>query len=99
MTVLLIILLILTFFILLGVGLYRGSGKYAVAQRIEQIQEEEAQTTDEELQKPFMQRIVLPLGDFVARLFRGFAPQEVSDRMHKKLVMAGLYPRVTPSQF
>ncbi len=99
MTIALIIILILACFVLLGVALYRGSGKYAVAQRIEKIQEEEAQTTDEELQKPFTQRVILPLGDALAKLFRGFAPAEVNERTQKKLVMAGLYPRVTPSQF
>ncbi len=99
MTVLLIIILILVCFVLVGIGLYRSSGRYAVAQRIEKIQEEEAQTTDEELQKPFMQRVVLPMGDALARVFRGLAPAEVNERTQKKLVMAGLYPRVTPSQF
>src|SRR5207247_594947 len=55
----------------------------------------EDQTTEEELSKPFLQRIALPLGESVARLFRNFTPAEVADRTHKRLIMAGLYPRVT----
>jgi tight adherence protein C len=58
----------------------------------------DAQTAEEELAKPFVQRVLLPLGDSVAKLFRGYTPAEMSDRTHKKLVKAGLFPRVTARQ-
>ena len=84
--------------VLAGVGYYRTTGRFAVEKRIEQIMIADAQTAEEELAKPFVQRVLLPLGDFVAKMFRGYTPAEVADRTHKKLVMAGLYPRVTSVQ-
>lgn len=84
--------------VLLGIGVYRISPRYAVGQRIERIVEAEAQTAEEELEKPFFQRVVLPIGEAVAKMFRGATPDEAADRNMKKLVMAGLYPRVTPVQ-
>ncbi len=84
--------------LLLAVGLYRSTARYAVEQRIEQIKTSEAQTQEEELEKPFVQRVLLPLGEGVSKLFRGAAPAQVAERTHKKLVMAGLYPRVTAVQ-
>src|SRR5438093_7271560 len=84
--------------LLLVVGLYRSTSRFAVEKRIEQIMVAESQTAEEELEKPFVQRVLLPLGDAVAKIFRGAAPAEVAERTQKKLVMAGLYPRVTPVQ-
>lgn len=84
--------------VLLGVGLYRSSARFAVEKRIEQMITAETLTPEEELGKPFVQRILLPLGEAVARLFRGYTPAEVTERTHKKLVMAGMYPRVTAVQ-
>ena len=81
--------------ILGGIGFYRTSSQFAVEKRIEQIMTADAETPEEELAKPFVQRVLLPLGDSVARLFRGYTPAEVAERTQKKLVMAGLYPRVT----
>lgn len=86
------------FWILLLMGLYRGSSKYAVQQRIERVRTAGAETQQEELAKPFVQRVLLPLGDTFAKLFRFVAPAQVADRTQKKIVMAGLYPRVTPTQ-
>ncbi len=85
--------------LLLGIGWYRSTSSYAVGQRIERIQAQEAQTTGEELEKPFMQRVILPVGEAVSRMLRGYTPAEVGDRNHRKLIKAGLYPRVTPVQF
>ena len=83
---------------LVGYGFYRSSSKFAVVQRIEQIKTVEEQTAEEELARPFVQRVLLPLGDSAAKLFRNVTPAEISDRTHKRLVMAGLYPRVTSVQ-
>src|ERR1039458_1013340 len=86
------------FFVLMGIGYYRSSSQFTVEKRIEQIMTTDAQTAEEELAKPFMQRVLLPIGDSMAKLFRGYTPAEVAERTHKKLVMAGMYPRVTAVQ-
>ena len=86
-------------FLLLGIGLYRSSSKYAIEQRIEQIKTTEGQTTEEQMEKPFAHRVLLPIAEGIAKLFRGYTPSEVSDKNQKRLVMAGLYPRVTSMQF
>jgi len=89
-----LILLVATV-VLLGLGIYRNSSRFAVEQRIDRIRETEDQTIEEELSKPFVQRLLLPIGESFTRVFRRYTPAEVSDRTHRKLVMAGLYPRVT----
>jgi tight adherence protein C len=92
------LLLLVVMFAMLGYGFYRSSAKYAVVQRIEQIKAAEEQTAEEELARPFVQRILLPIGETVAKVFRGYTPAEVSERTHKRLVTAGMYPRVTAVQ-
>jgi tight adherence protein C len=94
MLVLALILMVVTF-VLLAVGLYRSSTKFTVKTRIEQIRLAEDITAEEELNKPFMQRVVLPIGASFAKAFKGFTPAEVTERTHKRLLMSGLYPRVT----
>jgi tight adherence protein C len=96
-----LVVIIITAFlaiVLAAVGYYRTSTRFAVEKRIEQIMVADAQTADEELAKPFVQRVLLPLGESVAKLFRGYTPAEVAERTQKKLVMAGLFPRVTAMQ-
>src|SRR5882672_2425823 len=83
---------------LAAVGFYRTSDRFTVGKRIEQIMIADAQTAEEELAKPFVQRVLLPLGESIAKLFRGYTPAEVSERTQKKLVMAGWFPRVTAGQ-
>jgi tight adherence protein C len=92
------ILAIVAAAILAGVGYYRTSSQFAVEKRIERIITADAETPEEELAKPFFHRVLLPLGDSVAKLFRGYTPAEVAERTQKKLIMAGLYPRVTAVQ-
>jgi tight adherence protein C len=84
--------------VLLGVGFHRSSSRFAVEKRIERVMAADIETPEEELAKPFVQRVLLPIGDFVAKRFRGYTPTEVSDRTQKKLIMAGLFPRVTAVQ-
>ncbi len=92
-----LVLLVATF-ILLGVALYRGSAKYAVEKRLDRIRDAETVTAEEELNRPFFQRVVLPMGEAMAKAFRGVTPAEVSERTQKKLIQAGVYPRVTAAQ-
>ena len=84
--------------VLAALGFYRTSDRFTVGKRIEQIKIADTQTADEELSKPFVQRVLLPLGDYVAKLFRGYTPAQMAERTHKKLVQAGLFPRVTGVQ-
>jgi tight adherence protein C len=84
--------------VLVAVGMYRRSGKFAFEQRVERLKAAESQTTDEQLSQPFAQRVLLPIGEKLAVLFRRFTPAEMNDRTEKRLVMAGLYPRVTSTQ-
>jgi tight adherence protein C len=96
-----LILAILTIFaaVILGaVGFYRTSSQFAVEKRIERIMSDDAETPEEELAKPFVQRVLLPIGDSVAKLFRAYTPTEAAERTQKKLIMAGLFPRVTAVQ-
>lgn len=92
-----LVCLVLTF-LLVGIGIHRGSTRYAVEQRLEKIKAAEAQTPEEELERSFVQRVLLPVGESVAKLFRTAAPAGAAERSHKKLLMAGLFPRVTAVQ-
>lgn len=96
-----LVLTIITAFlaiVLAFIGYYRTSTRFVVEKRIEQIMVADAQTAEEELAKPFVQRVLLPMGESIAKIFRGYTPAEVSERIQKKLVMAGLFPRVTAVQ-
>lgn len=94
----LILFLLVVTFILLGLAWYRGSSGFVVEKRLDQIRAADDQTAEEELSKPFVQRVLLPIGESAARIFRRWTPAEIADRTHRKLVMAGLYPRVTSAQ-
>ncbi len=78
-----------------AIGFYRTSDRFAVGKRIEQIKIADAQTAEEELSKPFIQRVLLPLGDYVAKLFRGYTPDRGGRTHAKEACKAGLFPRVT----
>jgi tight adherence protein C len=69
-----------------------------VEKRLDQIRDSQTPTTEEELSQPFFQRVVLPIGSAFAKVFRNQMPAEAAERTQKKLIMAGLYPRMTPSQ-
>jgi tight adherence protein C len=92
------LILLVAMFVLIALALYRSSGKYAFEQRVERIKEAESQTTEEQLAKPFAQRVLLPLGDKLAQMFRRYTPAEMGDRTQKRLIMAGMYPRWTSTQ-
>jgi tight adherence protein C len=98
MLLILALLLLVVTFMLLGLAWYRTSSKYAFEQRVEEIKEADDETVEEELNKPFLQRVLFPLGESVARAFHGFTPAEIAVRTHKRVIMAGLYPRVTAGQ-
>lgn len=84
--------------VLIMVGIYRRSDRHAISERIERLRMEELQTAEEELEQPFLQRVILPMGDGIYRMVRGLSPSEMSENIQKKLIRAGLYPQVTPAQ-
>jgi tight adherence protein C len=95
------LLLALFFFValvLVVMALYRSSGRYTVSQRLERMREAEAQTAEEELEQPFFHRVILPVGEVIYKLGRGFSPSQMTETTQKKLIQAGLYPKVTPAQ-
>ena len=47
---------------LLAMGLYRTSTRYAIRQRLDKVLQTDVQTRDEELEQPFIQRVLLPMG-------------------------------------
>jgi tight adherence protein C len=85
--------------LLLCMGLYRSSTQFAVGQRIEAVREPEVMTMAEEMEKSFFQRVVLPIGDRIAKAARGFSPAELTESTLAMLQMAGVFPRVTVMQF
>ena len=86
------------FVLMLLVGLYRSTSKFAIEKRIDRVIASTTETAAEELSKPFAQRVILPMGEKIAGLFRRYMPAEATDRIQKKLVEAGLYPQVAPAQ-
>lgn len=83
---------------LLGFGLYRTSTKYTISQRLDKMRQPDVPTTEEELNQPFMQHIILPMGEAMARLVRRYTPTKTRERTEARLHMAGLAPRVTAPQ-
>ena len=98
LTIILALIFLVAMFVLIAVGVYRSSGKYAFEQRVERLTETDNQTAEEQLSQPFAQRVLLPMGEKLALMFRRYTPAEMNDRTQKRLLMAGLFPRVTASQ-
>jgi len=83
---------------LIGLAVYRQSARFSFRQRLERIKHDEVQTTEEEMNRPFVQRVVLPLAESVARSLRRYTPDRTSNRTQERLVMAGLAPHLTAAQ-
>jgi len=97
METVLVTLAVLTF-VMVGLLLYRRTSWFAIKKRIEQVATPEADPADEELHRPFVERVILPFGEYVSKLLRRSGPDERVDRITRKLVMAGLHPPVTALQ-
>ena len=83
---------------LLGLAFYRRSAQFTFERRLERIKHDEVQTPEEELNRPFVQRIVLPLADSVARAVRRYTPARTAQRTQERLVMAGLGAHLSAAQ-
>jgi len=85
--------------LLLVTGFYYSRPQTLIKQRVERVFEETNQTRDEELQAPFFQRVLAPIGGAVSRLLQNYLPVRVMQRTQERLLMANLETRLTPSQF
>lgn len=86
--------------LLLVTGVYYSRPQEAINQRLARVIDgTTTQTREEELQAPFLQRVVVPLGDNVARLMTNFTPAAIIQRTHQRLVMANIESRLTAAQF
>jgi tight adherence protein C len=97
MTTLLIILTLLTI-VVVGFLLYHRTAWFAIRKRIDQAVTPEIELHDEELQKSFVERVILPLGAYVSKLLHHSVPGERAERITRRLVMAGLHPPVMAMQ-
>lgn len=97
METLLAILAVLTI-VVVGFLVYRRTSWYAITKRIDQVATTETGLTDDELHRPFVERVILPFGEYVSKLLHRSGPGERAERITRKLVMAGLHPPVTATQ-
>jgi len=84
--------------VMVGFLLYRRTSWFAIRKRIEQVAAPEVEPDDEELRRPFVERVILPFGDYVSKLLRRSSPGDRAEHITRKLVMAGLHPPVTAMQ-
>ena len=93
-----ITLTVLTFLVVGFLLYYRRSSWFAIRKRIEQVATLETEPADEELRRPFVERVILPFGEYISKLLRRSGPGERAERITRKLVMAGLHPPVMAVQ-
>ncbi len=94
------IILLFATIVLVVVGMYYSRPQATIKRRLDTIVAlETGKSRAEELNLPFLQRVMVPLSEKVARLFHDVMPAEVAQRTQKRLVMANLETRLTPSQF
>ncbi len=95
-----LILVCVTVFVLFAIGVYRCTRQYSLQQRIQKLKTTtEVETLEEQMRKPFGQRVILPLASGIASLGRKLMPEEAVLSTRTKLVMAGLYPGMNEMHF
>jgi len=84
-----------------GGYLILASGKIQILSRLENIKvnNHKIKGIDEELQKPFMDRIVKPVLGWVSTVTKKFTPAKKRSNLGKKLVLAGNPGGLNPSEF
>lgn len=86
--------------ILMAVGVYYNRPQTKMQQRLEKMAAPEVgQSRDEELQAPFVQRVLAPMGNGVAKFVGDFTPAAVSQKTQQRLLTANLETRLTAAQF
>jgi len=82
------------------VGFFYSRPQMAVRRRLKTMVSTEAgKTVAEELEVPVLQRVFAPLSENVARMLHNYTPVELTQRTQKRLLMANMDSRLTPTQF
>lgn len=89
-----------TVFVLFLIGMFRFTKQYSLQRRIEELKTgTEVETLEEEMRKPFTQRVLLPLAEGVGSRVKNVMPQQAMTSARSQLVMAGLYPGMNEMHF
>src|SRR5437870_5227197 len=101
MSILIILLAVcVTVFVLFAIGVYRSTAQYSLQRRIEELTTSpEVETVEEEMQKPFSSRVILPVAEKIARKVKNLMPQQAVSSVRAKLITAGLYPGTNEMHF
>lgn len=95
-----LIIVCVTTFVLFAVGVWRSSRQYSLQRRMEELRAAPAvETVEEQMKKPFFDRVVLPVAEAIAARVRKFMPQEAVSTTRSQLMMAGLYPGMNEMHF
>jgi tight adherence protein C len=86
--------------VLFAIGVYRCSREFSLQRRIEELTTTpKVETIEEEMKKPFMQRVVLPVAEATAKRVRNFMPKQAVAASRSRLIMAGLHPGMNEMHF
>ncbi|MSR64374.1 MAG: type II secretion system F family protein [Verrucomicrobiae bacterium] len=95
-----LIIVFVSIFVLFAIGVYRCTGQYSIQRRIEELKAgPEVETLEEEMKKPFAQRVILPMAERLASRIRSLLPQMATTTAREKLIMAGMYPGMNEMHF
>ena len=95
-----LIIVFVSIFILFAIGVYRCTGQYSIQRRIEELKTgAEVETIEEEMKKPFTQRVILPVAGRFASRIKALMPQVATSTARDKLIMAGMYPGMNEMHF
>lgn len=96
---LLIPFLVLATFALIAAAIYYSLSTPDLKRRLQEIRGDSSLTMEERLQRPFMDRTLLPMLDTIAKKVKRFSKQDRMDKLQHRLVQAGMFPRFTASRF
>jgi len=96
----LLILACVACFVLFAIGVIRWTREASLQRRIEGLKSgPEVETVEEEMKKPFSQRVILPVAATVADRVRTIMPKQAVVSTRAQLVTAGLYPGMNEMHF
>lgn len=87
-------------FVFFAIGVIRWSREASLQRRIEELRTgSTVETVEEEMKKPFTQRVVLPLAAKIANAVRTFMPKQAVASTRARLITAGMYPAMNEMHF
>jgi tight adherence protein C len=95
--ILLIVVAVAFFFIALGLG--RGRREAEIAERLAQFAERPLTLEEIELQKPFRERVIVPLMSKISSTISRRMPRQSMERLRQQLEMAGNPGNMQPGAF